>query len=81
MTNSSGATIVRAPSVAAPNVGDKRSRAIAIGLRHTHNLAAKVQAAGVDLADREGLANAVICIAVMLACVIAYLLLARTFMA
>lgn len=80
MTNSSGATIVRAPSVAAPNLGDKRSPAIGIGLRHTHNLAAKATAA-VGHSDRDGLANAVICIAVMLACVVAYMLLARTFMA
>jgi hypothetical protein len=81
LTNSSGATVVRAPSVAAPNLGDKRSPAIGTGLRHTHNLAAKATAAGADQSSREGLANAFICVAAMLACVIAYMLVARLLMA
>jgi hypothetical protein len=80
LTNGSGATIVTARSVTAPNLGDKRAAAIGIGLSHAHNLSAKAKAAGVDHSG-DGLTNAVICIAVMLACVIAYLLLARAFMA
>jgi hypothetical protein len=79
LTNGSGATIVTARSVAAPNLGDKRASAIGIGLSHAH-LGAKAKAGGVDHSG-DGLTNAVICIAVMLACVIAYLLLARAFMA
>jgi hypothetical protein len=80
LTNGSGATIVTARSVAAPNLGDKRASAIGIGLNHAHNLSAKAKAAGAGHSG-DGLTNAVICIAVMLACVIAYLLLARAFMA
>jgi hypothetical protein len=81
LTNGSGATIVTARSVAAPNLADKRASAIGIGQRHTHNLTVKAKAAGVGHSDGDGLTNAVICIAVMLACVIAYILLARAFMA
>jgi hypothetical protein len=81
LTNISGATVVRAPTVAAPNLGEKRSPAIGAGLRHTHNLAAKATAHGGDQSSREGLANAVICVAAMLACVIAYMVVARLFMA
>jgi hypothetical protein len=72
--------MVRAPGVTAPDLGNRRSPAIGIDLPRSRNTAAKAKAVGVDRSG-DGLANAVICVVVMLACVVAYLLLARTFMA
>jgi hypothetical protein len=81
LTNSTGATIAAAPGSAAPNPGGKRASAVGTGWRHASNPRSKAKAAGTDHSDGDGLANALICIAVMLACVMGYILVARTFMA
>jgi hypothetical protein len=81
LTTGSGATITSAPSSAAPNLGDTRDSVIGTSLTHARTVATKAKAVRVDHSGGEGPANAVICIAVMLACVIAYILVARTFMA
>ena len=79
MTTGAGATTATAPRSAAPSIGDKRASAIGIRPDHRRTIAAKANVARIDRSYRDGLPNAVICITVMLACVIAYILLARMF--
>ena len=69
-----------APRPAAPSLGDKRASAIETRRDRGRSIAAKANVARIDRSYRGGLPNAIICVAVMLACVFAYIMLARSFL-
>jgi len=47
---------------------------------HARTIATNAKAARVDRSDGDGLANAITCIAVMVACLVAYIWLSHAFM-